>query len=119
NTVLLVGSAPGYAQGVVDPIPEIAALAEEHGILCHVDACVGGIFLSFMREMGLEVPPFDFTVPGVTSISADMHKYGYAPKNVSVVMYRNKELRKHQIFSCMRTTTYALINTTVLSTKSG
>ncbi len=119
NTLILVGSAPGYAQGVVDPIPEIAALAQERGLWCHVDACVGGIHLSFMRKAGLEVPEFDWAVPGVMSISADMHKYGYAPKNASVIMYRNKELRRHQIFSCTQTTTYALINPTIMSTKSG
>ena len=119
NTILLVGSAPGYAQGVIDPIEEIGALAQERGLLFHVDACVGGIHLSIMRKMGYPLPSFDFSVPGVTSISADMHKYGYAPKNASVVMYRTKELRKHQIYSCRHTTIYALINPTILSTKSG
>ena len=119
NTILLVGSAPGYAQGVIDPIEEIGALAQERGLLFHVDACVGGIHLSIMRKMGYPLPSFDFTVPGVTSISADMHKYGYAPKNASVVMCRTKELRKHQIYSCRHTTIYALINPTILSTKSG
>ena len=119
NTILLVGSAPGYAQGVIDPIEEIGALAQERGLLFHVDACVGGIHLSIMRKMGYPLPGFDFSAPGVTSISADMHKYGYAPKNASVVMYRSKELRKHQIYSCRHTTIYALINPTILSTKSG
>lgn len=119
NSVMIIGSAPGYAQGVVDPIPEIAALAQEHGLWCHVDGCVGGIHLSFMRELGYNVPPFDFTIPGVTSMSADMHKYGYSPKNASVVMYRNKELRKYQMFACANTTSYALINPTVLSSKAG
>ena len=119
NTILLVGSAPGYAQGVIDPIEEIGALAQERGLLFHVDACVGGIHLSIMRKMGYPLPSFDFSVPGVTSISADMHKYGYAPKNASVVMYQTKELRKHQIYSCRHTTIYALINPTILSTKSG
>ena len=119
NTIVLVGSAPGYAQGVVDPIPEIAALAEEHGLWCHVDGCVGGIHLSLMRKLGYSVPEFDFSIPGVTSISTDMHKYGYAPKNASVIMYRNKELRRYQFFACLQTTTYALINPTILSTKSG
>jgi sphinganine-1-phosphate aldolase len=120
NTILLAGSAPGYAQGVVDPIPEIAALALEHGLLCHVDACVGGIHLSFHRRMKpVNFPDFDFSVPGVTSISLDMHKYGYAPKNISTIMYRNKALRRYQYYACRKTTTYALINATVLSTKSG
>jgi glutamate/tyrosine decarboxylase-like PLP-dependent enzyme len=120
NTILLVASAPGYAQGVVDPIAEIGQLALERELLFHVDGCVGGIPLSFFRRMGgYTGPDFDFSVPGVSSISADMHKFGYAPKNISSVLYRDKELRKHSIFACRATTTYALINTTVLSTKSG
>ncbi|PWH15807.1 MAG: aspartate aminotransferase family protein [Anaerolineae bacterium] len=119
NTILLVGSAPAYSQGVVDPIPELAALAQEHDLLCHVDACVGGIHLSFMRQLGYDVPPFDWTVPGVTSISTDLHKFGYCPKPASVVMYRNAELRRFQIFTSTRTTCYTLINPTILSTKSG
>ncbi len=118
NTILLVGSAPGYAQGVVDPIEEIGALALEKGLLFHVDACVGGIQLSFMRKMGYDVPPFDFSVPGVTSISTDMHKFGYAPKNASMIMFKDKRLREYTIFSCTRTTTYVLINPTILSSKS-
>jgi sphinganine-1-phosphate aldolase len=119
NTILLVGSAPAYSQGVVDPIPQIAALAKERGLLCHVDGCVGGIHLSFMRKLGYDVPPFDWTVPGVTSISTDLHKFGYCPKQASVVMYRSKELRRFQIFTSTRTTCYTLINPTILSTKTG
>ncbi len=119
NTILLVGSAPAYSQGVVDPIADIAALAMEHDLLCHVDACVGGIHLSFMRQLGYEVPAFDWTVPGVTSISTDLHKFGYCPKQASVVMYRNPQLRRFQIFTSTRTTCYTLINPTILSTKSG
>lgn len=119
NTILLVSSAPNYSQGVVDPIPEIAALAQEHGLLCHVDACVGGIHLSFMRQLGYPVPEFDWTVPGVTSISTDLHKFGYCPKQASVIMYRDKALRRFQIFTSTRTTCYTLINPTVLSTKTG
>jgi glutamate/tyrosine decarboxylase-like PLP-dependent enzyme len=119
NTILLVGSAPNYSQGVVDPIPEIAALAQEKGLLCHVDACVGGIHLSIMRKLGYAVPPFDWTVPGVTSMSTDLHKFGYCPKPASVVMYRSKELRRFQIFTSTRTTCYTLINPTILSSKSG
>jgi glutamate/tyrosine decarboxylase-like PLP-dependent enzyme len=119
NTILLVGSAPAYSQGVVDPIPEIAALAQEKGLLCHVDACVGGIHLAFMRKMGYEVPEYDWSVAGVTSISTDLHKFGYCPKQSSVVMYRNKELRRFQIYTSTRTTCYTLINTTILSSKTG
>jgi sphinganine-1-phosphate aldolase len=99
NTVLVVGSAPCYPYGVVDPIPELAALAQERDICCHVDACVGGFFLPFMRRLGLKTPPFDFIVPGVTSISADLHKYGYAARGTSTIIYRDKEIRKHQFFT--------------------
>ena len=100
NTILLVGSAPGYAHGVVDPITEIASLAVEKELLCHVDACVGGIHLSYMRQLGYEVPDFNLNVPGVTSLSVDLHKYGYAPKGASIVLHKNKELRKYQIWGC-------------------
>jgi glutamate/tyrosine decarboxylase-like PLP-dependent enzyme len=80
---------------------------------------VGGLHLAFMRKLGYDVPDFDFTVPGVTSISTDLHKYGYAAKGCSAVMYRSKDIRKYQIFACTDTTAYTLINPTVLSTKSG
>lgn len=119
NTILLVASAPSYSQGVIDPIGEIGEIAQKHNLLFHVDGCVGGLHLSFMRKLGYQVPDFDFTVPGVTSISTDLHKYGYAAKGCSVIMYRSKHIRKYQIFACTDTTAYTLINPTVLSTKSG
>lgn len=98
RTVLVVGSAPQYPQGVIDPIPTIAELAASVGANCHVDACMGGFVLPFAEMLGREVPPWDFRVGGVHSISADIHKLGYAPKGVSVVLHRTKELRKHQTF---------------------
>lgn len=98
NTILMVGSAPSYPQGVVDPIKELAAIAQQHGILFHVDACVGGFMLPFVRKLGYPVPDFDFGVPGVTSISADLHKYGYAAKGASIILYRGRDLRLHQFF---------------------
>ena len=119
NTILLVASAPSYSQGVIDPIAAIGKVAQEHNLLFHVDGCVGGIHLSFMRKLGYDIPDFDFDVPGVTSISTDLHKYGYAAKGCSVIMYRGKDIRKYQIFACTDTTAYTLINPTVLSTKSG
>ena len=119
NTILLVASSPSYSQGVIDPIAEIGALAQEKDLLFHVDGCVGGIHLSFMRKLGYDVPDFDFSIPGVTSISADLHKYGYAAKGASTILYRHKDIRKYQIFACTDTTAYTLINPTVLSTKSG
>jgi glutamate/tyrosine decarboxylase-like PLP-dependent enzyme len=119
NTILLVASAPCYSHGVMDDVVAVASLAQKHDILCHVDACIGGFQLSFMRLLGYKIPPFDFTVPGVTSISIDLHKYGYSAKGASVILYRSKEIRRYQIFSCLSTTAYAIINPTVLSTKSG
>jgi glutamate/tyrosine decarboxylase-like PLP-dependent enzyme len=119
NTILLVGSAPGYAHGVVDPVPEIAALALEKDLLCHVDACVGGIHLSYMRKLGYDVPDFNLNLPGVTSLSVDLHKYGYAPKGASIVLHKNKELRKYQIWGCSRWTGYPVINPAITSAKSG
>ena len=119
NTILLVGSAPGYAHGVVDPIAEIASLAKEKGLLCHVDACVGGIHLTYMRKLGYDVPDFNLNLPGVTSLSVDLHKYGYAAKGASIVLYKNKELRKFQIWACSRWTGYTVINPAVTSSKSG
>ena len=98
DTVLVVGSAPQYPQGVVDDIPAIAALAQSAGANCHVDACMGGFVLPFVELLGRAVPPWDFRVEGVSSISADVHKLGYAPKGASVILYREKALRAHQTF---------------------
>ncbi len=98
NTVLLVASAPNYPYGTIDPIAEIGRLALERGIPFHVDACLGGFLLPFLEKLGHKIPPFDFRVPGVTSISADVHKYGYAAKGASVVLYKNMDYLKHQFF---------------------
>ena len=98
NTVLIVGSAPQYPQGVVDPIADIAAVAASRDINCHVDACMGGVTLTFLARLGEAVPPWNFTVPGVTSISVDLHKYGYTAKGASVIMYRTKQLRAYQTY---------------------
>jgi glutamate/tyrosine decarboxylase-like PLP-dependent enzyme len=81
---------------VVDPIADLAGVAQEKGVLCHADACVGGFMLPFVRKLGYPVPDFDFSVPGVTSMSADLHKYAYAAKGASVILYRNRGLRRHQ-----------------------
>ncbi len=98
NTVLVVGSAPQYPHGVVDPIERVAALARKNDIPCHVDACIGGFFLPWVERLGYPIPFWDFRVPGVTSISADVHKFGYAPKGASVVVYRDMSYLKHQFF---------------------
>jgi sphinganine-1-phosphate aldolase len=98
DTIMVVGSAPTYPHGVIDPVTDIAALALDRDILCHVDACMGGFLLPFLGELGRLDVPFDFRVPGVTSMSADVHKYGYASKGVSVILYRTHELARLQVF---------------------
>ncbi|WP_448582846.1 pyridoxal phosphate-dependent decarboxylase family protein [Thermaurantiacus sp.] len=119
ETILLVASACQYAHGVIDPIPEIAAIAQRRNLLLHVDGCIGGFLLPYFRRLGAPVTDFDFAVPGVTSISMDFHKYAYAPKGASVVLYRSKALRRHQIFTAATWTGYSVINPTIQSTKSG
>jgi glutamate/tyrosine decarboxylase-like PLP-dependent enzyme len=98
NTVALVGSAPNYGYGTVDSITELGALALENGIGLHVDGCLGGFLLPFGRELGFDIAPFDFSVPGVTTISADTHKYGYALKGTSVLAFADQSLRNSQYF---------------------
>jgi glutamate/tyrosine decarboxylase-like PLP-dependent enzyme len=99
QTALLVGSAPNYPFGTIDPIPELAALAHERGISFHTDACVGGFLLPFLERLGEDIPPFDFRVPGVTTMSADVHKYGYCTKGASVVLHRRQsDLHSYQLF---------------------
>jgi sphinganine-1-phosphate aldolase len=98
NTVVLVGSAPPFPHGIVDPMQEISTLAKEHDIGCHTDACLGGFILPWAEKLGYNVPLFDFRLPGVTSMSADTHKFGYAAKGTSVVLYRTPELRHFQYF---------------------
>jgi sphinganine-1-phosphate aldolase len=99
DTILIVGSAPTYPQGVIDPIPELAALATECGANMHVDACMGGLVLPFLERLGHDVPPWDFRVEGITTMSADLHKLGYTPKGASVILHRTKELRRYQTFT--------------------
>jgi sphinganine-1-phosphate aldolase len=98
NTILLMGSAPQYPHGVLDPIEALAKLALENGIGLHVDACVGGFILPFLKKLGEDIPSFDFSVKGVTSISADLHKYGFAAKGASLILYHAKDLRRFQFF---------------------
>ena len=98
NTVLMVGTAPSTVLGMVDPIPDMAAVAEERNISFHVDACVGGFFLPFTERLGHPVVPWDFRVPGVTTISADLHKFGYTAKGASVILSRNPDIYRHQVF---------------------
>lgn len=119
NTIFMVGSAPSYAHGVVDPITEMGRLALEKDIFLHVDGCIGGFLLPYFKRLGAEVADFDFRVPGVTSMSMDWHKYAYCPKGSSVVLYKNKELRQYQLFACSGWTGYTVINNTIQSSKSG
>lgn len=119
NTVLVVGSAPQYPQGVIDPIPAIAALAAERDINCHVDACMGGVTLTYLKRLGHDIPPWNFSVPGVTSISVDLHKYGYTAKGASVIMHRNKRLRAYQTFLTDNWLGGFYGSSGVLGTKSG
>jgi glutamate/tyrosine decarboxylase-like PLP-dependent enzyme len=99
QTVVIVGSAPPFPHGLVDPIEELSELARQCGVGFHTDGCLGGFLLPWAERLGYPVPPFDFRLPGVTSMSADTHKYGYAPKGTSVVLYRSKALRRHQYYS--------------------
>jgi glutamate/tyrosine decarboxylase-like PLP-dependent enzyme len=95
NTIAVVGSAPSYPHGTIDDITAIAKLAVEKKIYCHVDGCLGGFVLPWIKMAGFDLPPFDFAVEGVTSMSCDTHKYGYGPKGLSVILFKGKELRKH------------------------
>lgn len=99
NTVLVVGSAPQYPQGVIDPIEEIAAVAAERDIPMHVDACLGGYFLPWLPQLGYDIPRFDLSVEGVWSLSADLHKYGYTAKGASTVFYKDPSYRRYQFFA--------------------
>jgi len=119
STVLVVASAPSYAHGVVDPIPEIAAAAAARGVRMHVDACIGGWVLPYFVKLGADVPPFDFGVEGVTSLSVDLHKYAYCPKGVSVLLHASAELRRSQYFASADWPGYTMLNTTLQSTRSG
>ncbi|MEU8815299.1 aminotransferase class V-fold PLP-dependent enzyme [Actinoplanes sp. NPDC048796] len=119
DTVLVAASAPSYAHGVVDPIPPIAALCAERGVRFHVDACFGGWVLPYLRRLGADLPPFDLSVPGVTSISVDLHKYAYAPKGVSILLHRDEALRLPQYFAYAGWPGYTMINPIISSTRSG
>ncbi|MBT3627407.1 MAG: aspartate aminotransferase family protein [Rhodospirillaceae bacterium] len=96
NTIMIMGSAPPYPYGETDPIEDIAAIARAHGLWMHVDGCIGGCILPFMRRLGEPVPEFDFAVPGVMSMSVDLHKFGYANKGISLVLLHDKALEAHQ-----------------------
>jgi glutamate/tyrosine decarboxylase-like PLP-dependent enzyme len=99
NTIMMIGSAMTYPHGMVDPIAEMGEIAAENNIWLHVDSCLGGLILPFVKKLGYDIPAFDFSVPGVTSMSADLHKYGFAAKGASTILYRNSDYRAHQYFA--------------------
>ncbi|MET7393721.1 aminotransferase class V-fold PLP-dependent enzyme [Dactylosporangium sp. NPDC005572] len=119
ETVLVACSAPSYAHGLIDPVEPIAAAAAAAGVRCHVDACFGGWTLPYLRRLGEPIPPFDFAVPGVTSMSVDLHKYAYVPKGVSVLLHRDEELRAPQYFGYADWPGYTMVNPVISSTRSG
>ncbi|KAL2519731.1 Sphingosine-1-phosphate lyase [Abeliophyllum distichum] len=119
NTILIVGSAPGFPHGIIDPIEELGELATTLRICFHVDLCLGGFVLPFARKLGYPVPPFDFSVQGVTSISVDVHKYGLAPKGTSVVLYRDHDIRKHQFVAVTEWTGGLYVSPSIAGSRPG
>jgi glutamate/tyrosine decarboxylase-like PLP-dependent enzyme len=119
NTVLVVASAPQYPQGVVDDVTSIAALAIEAKINCHVDACMGGVTLAYLAQLGEVLPPWSLQVPGVSSISVDLHKFGYTSKGASVIIYASKYLRSFQGFVTDNWLGGLYASSGALGTKSG
>jgi len=119
DVALVVVSAPSYPFAVLDPVAGVAAACSARGIALHVDACVGGLVLPFWSGPdGDALPPWDFRVPGVTSISADLHKFGYAPKGASVVLQRPRDRQRAQYFATTRWPGYPVVNPTILGSKS-
>jgi len=119
ETILIVGSAPQYPQGVIDPIAEIAEIASKRNINCHVDACMGGVTLTYLERLGETIAPWDFRCDGVTSISVDLHKYGYTSKGSGVLLHRNKTLRGDQTFITDNWLGGMYGSSGILGTKSG
>ncbi len=119
NTILLVGSAPSYPYGVIDPIEELGEIAQKKKIPLHVDACLGGFMLPFVERLGYDVPPFDFRIPAVTSMSADVHKYGYSAKGASVILYRSMDYLQHQFFIDVDWTGGIFASAGILGTRPG
>lgn len=119
NTVLIAASAPQYAHGMVDPIEEIGSFAAERGLPFHVDACFGGFTLPWFEALGEPIPRFDFRVDGVTSMSADIHKYGYAAKGASVVVYRSMDYLRHQFHVDTESPLGIYASPTILGTRPG
>jgi len=119
NTVMILGSAPEYPHGMIDPIEELGAVAQKEDIPLHVDACLGGFLLPFIERLGYPLPTWDFRVPGVASISADLHKYAFSAKGASVILYRDMELMKHQFFISENWPGGAFASPALLGTRPG
>lgn len=119
NTIAIVGSAPQYAQGVVDPIQSLSKLAIKYNVGLHVDCCLGSFLLPTLRDMGYDIPFFDFTLPGVTSISCDTHKFGFAVKGSSVLTLKSRELRKYAYFKHLDSTIGLYATQTIQGSRSG
>ena len=118
-TIMIVGSAPCFPYGLIDPIEALGELAERRGLWLHVDACVGGYIAPFVRMNGGDVPPFDFAVPGVGSMSADLHKYGYCAKGASTVFFRSEDLKAHMIFEVSDWPAGKMVTPTLAGTRPG
>jgi sphinganine-1-phosphate aldolase len=117
DTILLVGSAPNYPYGSIDPIAELGELAQRRKLWLHVDACVGGYLAPFARQIGRALPTFDFSIAGVSSMSADLHKYGFCPKPASTVLYRTADQAKQQVFDADVWPSGRFVTTTLVGTR--
>lgn len=119
DTLMLVGSAPCFPYGVIDPIDALSELAQARGLWLHVDACVGGYLAPFVRELGRPVPAFDLSLAGVSSLSADLHKFGFCPKPASTVFYRTAELAARQVFDLDVWPNGRFVTSTLVGTRPG
>lgn len=119
NTIMLVGSAPSFPYGLIDPISELGKLAVDRNVWLHVDACVGGYIAPFVKMNGGDIPPFDFSVDGVQSMSADLHKYGFCAKGASTVLFRDAELTQYMVFDCDDWPGGRMVTPTLAGTRPG
>ncbi len=119
RTIAIIGSACNYGYGTIDPIAELGQVALARGVRLHVDGCLGGFILPFGEELGYDVPPFDFRVPGVTTISADTHKYGYSFKGTSTLLFRDKAYRNAQYFELVGWSGGKYMSPSIAGSRSG